>query len=221
MIGGSPGARRALVGVVAAALVFVSTGGSAAAQSADAPTPNVSRDGRAHPAPWAPAARRGQPQADTTLVSFFEIESRVPATWTNVEPSSSMRLLQMSAPGTDADAAAALVVYFFGQGQGGGLEANVERWSGQFSSPDGGPVEPVIESFDVGDIAVTLVELTGTYRRDAGGSRGQPVADQTLLAAIVDTGRGTLFVQLHGPAPAVAAQHAAFDAFLRAMKPTA
>lgn len=156
-------------------------------------------------------------QADTR-VSFFELQSRVPSTWTNIEPSSSMRLLQMSAPGADADAAAELVVYFFGPGQGGDFESNVERWTGQFSSPGGGSVEPIVERFDVGDLAVTVVELTGTYRRDAGGMPGQPVADRTLLAAIVDTGRGTLFVQMHGPAQTVAAQRAAYDLFLRALR---
>ncbi len=157
------------------------------------------------------------PQADTP-VSFFELESRVPATWTKVETSSSMRLLQMSAPGADADSAAELIVYFFGQGQGGDLDANLERWIGQFSSPGGGSVEPTIENFDVGDIGVTVVELTGTYRRDAGGMPGQPVAGQTLLAAIVDTRRGTLFVQMHGPAATVATHRAAYDSFLRGMR---
>ena len=33
------------------------------------------------------------------------------------------------------------VVYYFGSGQGGGVEANIKRWIGQFTAPDGGPAD--------------------------------------------------------------------------------
>lgn len=159
------------------------------------------------------------PQVATQPVSFFELESRVPATWARQEPLSSMRLLQMSVPGEAPDAEAELIVFFFGPGQGGDAEANIERWSGQFSTAEGQPVEPRIEAFEVSGFPATLAELTGTYRRGMGGATGEPLPDQTLVAAIVETERGSLFVQLHGPAQTVAAQHAAFDAFLSGLQP--
>ncbi|MGD8815593.1 MAG: hypothetical protein PVJ51_00300 [Acidobacteriota bacterium] len=168
----------------------------------------------------APGAGIATPrQADTVELSFFDLTTHAPASWVRQEPSSSMRLLQMTVPG-DGDADAELVVFFFGQGQGGDVEANVERWRSQFSRPDGNAVVPSIERFEVAGMPVTVAELTGTYRRGMGGGTGDPEPDQTLAAGIVETGRGTLFIQMHGPSATVAAQHDAFEAFLRGLRPS-
>src|ERR1700751_3504745 len=40
----------------------------------------------------------------------------------------------------DSDAAEC-VVYFFGVGQGGSVQANIDRWEGQFTSPGGKPAQ--------------------------------------------------------------------------------
>jgi len=60
---------------------------------------------------------------------------------------------------------ATFVVYYFGAGQGGSNAANIERWQSQFTTADGGPVEPVITTSKAGDVPVTLVELRGSYAR--------------------------------------------------------
>jgi hypothetical protein len=158
-------------------------------------------------------------QTGTVELSFFDLTTRAPSSWVRQQPSSSMRLLQMTVPG-DGGADAELVVFFFGQGQGGDVDANVARWRSQFSAPDGGAVEPSIERFEVAGMPVTVAELTGTYRRGMGGGTGDPEPDQTLAAGIVETGRGTLFIQLHGPSATVAAQHDAFEALLRGLRPS-
>lgn len=157
-------------------------------------------------------------QTATTAVSFFDLETRVPTSWQRQEPSSTMRLLQMTVPGDGAEPAE-LVVFFFGAGQGGNVDANLERWRGQFTSADGGAVEPVIERFEVSGMPVTVVELTGTYRRNVAGAPVPALADQTLVAAVIETERGTLFAQLHGASATVATQRAAFDVFLRGLHP--
>jgi len=158
-------------------------------------------------------------QADTIELSFVDLTTRAPSSWIRQQPSSSMRLLQMTVPG-DGGADAELVVFFFGQGQGGDVDANVARWQSQFSRPEGGVVVPSIERFEVAGMPVTVAELTGTYRRGMGGGTGDPEPDQTLAAGIVETARGTLFIQMHGPAATVAAQHDAFEALLRGLRPS-
>jgi hypothetical protein len=167
-------------------------------------------------APAAIAAEGGQ------TVRLLDLESSVGADWEAQQPTSMMRLLQYGIPGAGGDGVGTFVVYHFGIGQGGSIEANIERWQSQFSTADGGPVEPVVTTFKAGELPVTLVELKGSYARSLGiGQRVAAQPDQTLLAAVVETAQGNLFAQMHGPTASVAAQRAAFEAFLRGLRPAA
>ena len=151
--------------------------------------------------------------ADGQPVAFLDMASEVPADWIASEPSSDMRLLQLTVPGTDEAGAAELVVYYFGPGQGGSLEANVARWTSQFSADDG-PVEPVIMPL-TGNLPATLVELTGSYARGVGiGPVGDALENRTLLAGVVETPRGNLYPQLYGPAALVERHKADFVGFI-------
>jgi hypothetical protein len=166
--------------------------------------------------PAAVAADGGKP------VRLLNLESSVGADWEEQQPTSTMRLVQYGIPGAGGSGAATFVVYHFGLGQGGSIEANIERWQSQFTTEDGGPVEPVLTIFKAGELPVTLVELKGSYARSLGmGQRVDAQRDQTLLAAVVETAQGNLFAQMHGPSASVAAQRAAFEAFLRGLKPAA
>jgi len=165
------------------------------------------------------ATTAGSSQAGTQPVTFFELESTAPTSWTSVEASSSVRLLQMTVPGGGAESAAEMVVFFFGVGQGGNVPDNVVRWRSQFTGPDGAPVDVQMSTFEAGGMPITVAELSGTYRRAVGGTLAEPVPDQTLVAAVVETDRGSLFIQLHGPSATVAEHREAFDAFLRGLRP--
>jgi hypothetical protein len=62
----------------------------------------------------------------------------------------------------------------------------------------------------------TLVELEGSYARGVGvGPSGEVQPDRMLLAAVVETPKGNLYPQLHGPAELVKSQRADFIAFLK------
>jgi hypothetical protein len=148
-------------------------------------------------------------------VSFQGLTSEVPSGWTQDTPSSGMRLLQFGVPAAGGGEGAQFVVFYFGPGQGGSLEANVERWTSQFSSPDGGPVKPVVGPVDA-PMPATLVELRGNYARGVGAGPGaETLADRMLLAAVVETPEGNLYPQLHGPSDLVASQREAFVAFIQ------
>jgi hypothetical protein len=152
-------------------------------------------------------------------VEFLGMTSSLPASWVEEDPSSSMRLAQFSVPGSDADSNANLVIYYFGQGQGGTNEANISRWQSQFSKPDGGVVSPQVQTTEAQGMPVTLVEFRGDYARGVGmGIGGTALKDQMLLAAIVEYPRGNIFIQLHGPAEAVSMHRAAFIAFIQSIE---
>lgn len=154
-------------------------------------------------------------------VSFLGLTSEVPAEWVSGQPSSTMRVLQFEIPGGEGGDGAQFVVYFFGPGQGGSLDANLERWASQFSGPDGKPIEPVVTPLK-STMPATLVELRGSYARNVGmGQSGDALPDRMLLAALVETAEGNLYPQLHGPAALVAAQRDAFVGFIEGIRAAA
>lgn len=153
-------------------------------------------------------------------VEFLGLRAPVPATWRPEPPESSMRLAQFAVPGPDGRGGAQVVFYFFGAGQGGTPEANIARWQSQFRDPEGAAVQPAVQGLTVAGMAVTLARLQGSYARGVGvGPQGDGKADQTLLAAIVQTPRGQLTIQLHGDSPVVAATAADFEAMVHGMVP--
>jgi len=159
--------------------------------------------------------------AQGTTVTLLNYRTVVPAGWTTRAPASTMRLAEFVVPGADASSGAEVIVYFFGKGQGGSVESNLARWKAQFSMPDGSPVPETVtrDSSAGGAFPITFAEYRGTYARGIGaGSPDQARAGQTLVAGVAETPRGTLFVQLFGPSARVAAERAAFKAFVKGLK---
>ncbi len=155
----------------------------------------------------------------TTRIQLLDRTAPVPAAWVPERPTSSMRLAQFRVPAAPGSGQAEFIVFYFGQGEGGSVDANIARWQSQFSSPDGKPVTPAIDRFTVGGIPVTVAEFTGSYARSVGmGGGGPAVPDQTLLSAIVETPKGNLWIQLHGPRATVRANREAFLAMVRGIQ---
>jgi hypothetical protein len=165
----------------------------------------------------APAAA----QAPGSLV-FKDYRAPVPTAWQSQPPSSSMRVAQYRVPAAPGSGGGEAVVFYFGKGQGGAVEANIERWASQFSNPDGRPVIPRVQKLTANGLAVTIVELNGSYARGVGtGPQGEAKPNQTLLVAVVETPEGNVTIQLYGSKETVAAQRKGFDAMVRGFKKTA
>jgi hypothetical protein len=161
-----------------------------------------------------PCAMRAQ-----ATVTLLDYRATVPAGWLTAPSTSSMRLAQYTIPGRDSSAAAEVVVYFFGKGQGGNVEANLVRWKGQFSMPDGSAVYEKVERDSSGAFPITIAEYRGTYARGIGaGDAANAKSGQSLIAAIAETPRGTLFFQLFGGTQAVTLQRAALVGFARSLR---
>ena len=156
----------------------------------------------------------------TTRVAVLDWTVPVPSVWASEPPRTRMRLAQFRVPGVEGAEAAELVVFFFGQGQGGSAEANIARWQSQFSGADGkAPVQPVVQRFTVKGMPTTIAELSGSYARSLGmGPPSPPKPDQTLLAAIVETPRGNVTFELHGARASVASNRTAFLAMVRGIQ---
>ena len=171
-----------------------------------------------------PRAVRVTPQSAEvsaqSTVTLLDYKATVPKDWTSRTASSKMRLAEFVAGPTEAGIGAEVVVYFFGPGQGGSVDANLTRWKSQFSNPDGGAVVEKVTQDKAGLFPLTVAEYKGTYARGIGmGSAPEQARPNHLLVAVVaETPKGTIFFQLFGPAAAVEAQHASYLAFVRSMK---
>ncbi|HEX2190164.1 MAG TPA: hypothetical protein VHG51_14750 [Longimicrobiaceae bacterium] len=134
-----------------------------------------------------------------------------PAGWQERPPANSMRMAEYSVPGEAG--AAETVVFYFGPGGGGGVEANIERWLGQMETPAGS--QPERGEFRSGQYQVTWVEVPGTLKPSTMGSGpSAPQPDSRLLGAVVEGPGGPWFFKMTGPDDTVAAAREEFLAML-------
>jgi hypothetical protein len=159
-------------------------------------------------------------RAQGPTVTLLDYRTTVPAEWTFRAPSTSMRLAEYVTPGAGGAAGAEVIVYFFGKGMGGNVQANLTRWKAQFSNPDGSPVAETVTHDSSGAFPITFAEYRGTYARGIGAGSAPEDAKpgQALVAGIAETPRGTLFIQLFGPIASVGAQRDAFTRFVKGLK---
>ncbi|HEY2955418.1 MAG TPA: hypothetical protein VGK89_09255 [Candidatus Eisenbacteria bacterium] len=139
----------------------------------------------------------------------------VPSRWTT-DLAQGMRLATYVVPGAKGGEKAECAVYYFGPGQGGGVEANLQRWLGEFHP---------LEKHDVrkrtpGGIEVTRIEARGTYvahSMRSGEAQGEK-PDWALMGAVVEGPAGDVFFKLTGSRATVDAAAADFDRMLDSMR---
>ena len=148
-----------------------------------------------------------------------DLRYKVPEGWTVEKPTSEMRFAQYKLPKAAGDGEdALLIVYYFGKGQGGTPEANIERWINQVKQPDGSPSKDKakIETLTVNGLPVTTLDVLGNY---SGGMSADSAPQDSksiyrLRGAIIDTPKGSYFVKLTGPEKTVNHWDQAFTEYL-------
>jgi hypothetical protein len=142
----------------------------------------------------------------------------VPAGW-KAEAERAMRLATYTIP-----PGAECGVYFFGSGQGGSVEANMDRWIGQFLQADGKPSKEAakIVKRTIHGWSVTTVDVSGAYTGMGGPTApsAAPVPGYRLLGAIVEGPQGSIFFKFTGPATTLAANKTGFDKMLDSLAPS-
>jgi hypothetical protein len=147
-----------------------------------------------------------------------------PAEWKSQPVTSNMRKAQFLLPRAAGDQEdGQMIVFYFGQGQGGSVEGNISRWQGMFSSADGKPVPASAvkrASREVGGMKVTTLDIVGRYVDPmAGGGAGSgPQKDSRMLAAIVETPQGPWFFKGVGPVATMKAQLDSFNKLVASFK---
>ena len=163
-----------------------------------------------------PPGEAGMPSDPAAPTQDPGVAWQAPSRWVE-EPATGMRLAtyMIPAPATGGEAARC-AVYYFGPGQGGDTEANIERWIGEFANA----AAPARRDSEVRGLKVSRVEVTGTYVAHADPAQGSsgPSPDWTLIGAIVEGPNGSLFFKLTGPSGSAAPAAKEFDGLLASLR---
>lgn len=163
-----------------------------------------------------PAAAMPSGQSSNDSIQFD-----VPADWVSRPLTSPMRTADYVLPRAEGDSEdGELIVYYFGQGQGGSVEANLARWRGMFTTSDGKPLPADAgkrETFEANGHKVTVLDIAGRYAPAAMPGMGakSPHDDFRMVAAVVETPSGPYFFKATGPAATMEAQSKAILAALK------
>jgi len=145
-----------------------------------------------------------------------------PDGWRQTSSATAMRVAEFTLPRAPGDAEdATLIVYYFG-GQGGSVDANIQRWVGQIQQADGKPSSGAAkkQSRTVNGLPVTLVDVSGTYVAEMapGVAERHNKPHFRLRAGVIETSKGPYFIKLTGPEKTVTKWDRSYDQFISSIK---
>lgn len=147
---------------------------------------------------------------------------KAPESW-QAQPERPMRVATYLVPAAKGDSEGGeLAVFYFGPGQGGSVEANIQRWLGQFKRADGSPLGPkdsTTKKETLNGLSITTLEASGTY--SGGGpmmGASTPKPGWRLQGAIIEGPEGPVFFKLTGPDKTVAGAQKAFRSLLSSVR---
>lgn len=150
-----------------------------------------------------PISQGEKPEPFVVEVAGGNIALTAPGHWERVTPRSNMLEAEIKVPKIEGDENDGRLTIM---GAGGTIDANIVRWKGQFSQPDGGSsdAKTKIEEKEIAGQDVTLVQISGTFLDAPGGPfSGIPKVQREnyqMIAAIIETEKhGNYFVKLYGP----------------------
>jgi hypothetical protein len=167
----------------------------------------------------SPAGADDKPAGEKIALADGKLELTAPAAWERKEPSVRIIEHEFAVPAVEGDEEAGRLTIM---GAGGSVEANIQRWIGQFEQPDGAATKDrtKTEKLTIDGQTVHMVDITGTYKDQRGPFAPAVVReDYRMLAAIIATEKsGQYFVKLYGPKKTIAANEKAFRAFVETLE---
>jgi len=134
--------------------------------------------------------------------SVSEFNFARPANWEWVPATSAMRKAELKVESKDKKNKAEVIFFHFGESNGGGTQANVDRWLGQFQEPRE-KINSKVDTAKINGRTVTFVQAEGTYMSGMPGGPKTAQLNAMLLGAILESDKGNVFVRMTGPAVVV------------------
>jgi hypothetical protein len=137
-----------------------------------------------------------------------------PSKWTVADPKP-MRKATYVIPAAAGAEAGECGVFFFGKGQGGSVDENLNRWATQFE----GAATPKKSQTTVHGLTVHRMDVSGTYLAPGGPmmqSQGKKPGWR-LSGAIIEAPEGLVFFKCVGPAATIQAAEKDIDALIQSV----
>lgn len=152
---------------------------------------------------------------EAKTISFGEghFEMTVPADWETVQPKVRIIDHEFSAPGKEKDATPGRATLM---GAGGGVDANIARWKGQFSKL----TSDEVKDEKIAGLKVHFIELKGDFKDQRGPFAPAEIKkDYTVLGAIITTDKlGDYFLKFYGPAETIEQNKEKFTDMVKSLK---
>jgi hypothetical protein len=180
-------------------VLFALAGCGGGDQTAEQPQPG---SGAADAPPNTQFDETDSPQGAGTTLAGVTFDP--PGHWRDLGASGMRQAQYRLAPVAGDTAAAEVNVFYFGPQSGGGVEANLQRWIGQMTLPDGGdPATQATRSeFAANGMPGHIVALDGGYKSGGGrpmGGGGEILPGYRLVGVVLEGPQGSLFFKLTGP----------------------
>ena len=167
----------------------------------------------------APACAEDKPADRSFAIGEGKLVFAAPEGWTKKEPKSRIIEAEFEIPAAEGDEIPGRLT---AMGAGGSVEANIERWVGQFVD-EGDDAKPKVTKKTIGGNEVHVVDLGGTYKDSpagpfAGGKTTLRKDYRMLGAIIVTKDSGNYFLKLYGPQATIGAAEKGFGELIESLK---
>jgi hypothetical protein len=155
--------------------------------------------------------------APAVVMDLGPVKLTSPEGWVAKKPRVNIIRYEFAAPAAKEDTVDGRMTVM---AAGGSIDANLERWYGQFTQPDGKPTSSraQVEKKQINGFDVHLVELRGTYEDKPGPfAPGVKREDYLMLAAIIVTDQGNLYLKFYGPRETISSHSKAFDKMVESL----
>jgi hypothetical protein len=154
------------------------------------------------------AGEKTEKKAEETVdVRIGELDLKLPKSWKQSDATLPLRLATFEVPAGEGDKDKGEFVISSFPGGGGGVDANISRWVGQFSAEGR---EAVVRQGKAGANEYFIANISGTYLKPDGPPilrKTKETPGQRMVAVILNTeDKGVFFLKLTGPDATIAAQ---------------
>lgn len=166
----------------------------------------------------AATADRAPAEDKAETVKLGKIQMAAPEGWKKVQPRVRIIAYEFSAPAAKEDKQNGRCTIM---AAGGTVDANLKRWYGQFTQPDGGNTQDraKLEKEKIAGRTVHLVSIAGTFKDQRGPFAPAVMRDDyRMLGAIIEAPDANYFVKFYGPKRTVDAHEKSFRAMVESLE---
>ena len=154
------------------------------------------------------ADKKAKEKAEETVdVKIGDLALKLPKSWKQSDATLPMRLATFEVPAGEGDKDKGEFVISSFPGGGGGIDANISRWVGQFSAEGR---KATVRQGKAGESEYFVANISGTYMKPDGPPilrKTKETPGQRMVGVILNTkDGGVYFLKLTGPDATVAAQ---------------